>query len=132
MSARTSRSFLEMPWRWSVVSTPILAALTLYTLGALVDVLNVGTLYVFAVAVFGAIGTATACRRADLGRFANVYAVSVVVAAGLWLTWTALETAWSMPTVTVLACGLALFGAVVVPCPTHRTPQAHAGRGRAT
>lgn len=116
MSAPTSRtarrvaSFLQMPWRWSVVSTPILAALTLYTLGAGLDVLNVSVLYVAPVALFAVFGTVAAVRRTDLGSFPRTYAITVVALAGLWLVWTSVTTAWSKQAVTVLACGLALFG----------------------
>ncbi|GAB3429152.1 hypothetical protein [Flindersiella endophytica] len=116
MSAPTSKprsrtwSLLEMPWRWSVISTPILAALTLYTLGALLDVLNVHVLYVAPVALFALFGTVTAVRRTDLGSFPRTYAITVVALAGLWLIWTSGTTAWSKTAVTVLACGLGLFG----------------------
>jgi hypothetical protein len=111
MSRTTARpSLLAMPWRWSVISTPVIATFALYTAGAVLDVVNVSALYVAAVVVCALIGTIAACRRADPGRFASVYAATVVLTAGVWLVWTTATTAWSMRAVTVLSCGLGLLG----------------------
>ncbi|GAB3428444.1 hypothetical protein [Flindersiella endophytica] len=111
MSRTTARpSLLATPWRWSVISTPVIAAFALYTAGAVLDVVRVSALYVAAVVVCALIGTIAACRRADPGRFASTYAVMVVTAAGAWLVWTTATTAWSMRAVTGLSCGLGLLG----------------------
>lgn len=107
MSARTSKA---VPWRWSVVSTPVIATAALYTAGALLGELGVAALYVVAVVVFATAGTVIACRKARPGRFACAYAVAVSAAAGVWLVWVTATTTWSARPVTVLLCGLGFFG----------------------
>lgn len=97
-------------WRWSVVTTPILATAGLFALGALIDQLRLSLWFVVPIAVCGVIGTIIAVRKADLGRFASWYAVLVVLGSGTWLAWVAAFTAWSSWAVTVLLCGLVTFG----------------------
>lgn len=99
-----------VPWRWSVVSTPIIAAGALYTAGALLDELGVRSLYVGLVMVCAAVGAVIACRKTQPGRFAATYAVTVSVISGGWLTWVTATTAWSPRAVTFLLCGLGFFG----------------------
>lgn len=98
------------PWRWSVVTTPIIAAGALYAAGAFLDVLEVGPFYVTSVAAFALGGTISACRKADPGRFASIFATTAVALSGVWLAWTAATSAWSLRALTVLLCGLGLFG----------------------
>ncbi|GAA1711036.1 hypothetical protein GCM10009745_68880 [Kribbella yunnanensis] len=106
----SARSGFAAPWRWSVVTTPLIAAGGVFATGAFVDVLNVGVAYVVAVALFAVFGTVSVCNAAEPGRFASVYATAAVVLAGAWLVWTAATTAWSGRAVTVLLCGLGLLG----------------------
>lgn len=110
MSRKASGTGLAAPWRWSVVTTPIIAAGAVYATGAFLDVLNVSALYVVAVAAFALFGTLSACRKAEPGRFASVYATTAVMAVGTWLIWTTATTAWSLRPLTVLLCGLGVFG----------------------
>ncbi|MQA04285.1 MAG: hypothetical protein GEV07_16685 [Streptosporangiales bacterium] len=92
------------------MSTPVIAAGALYAVGALLDELGVHAVYVGLVVTFAVVGAAVACRKAQPGRFATMYAVTVSVLSGAWLTWVTATTAWSARALTVLFCGLGFFG----------------------
>lgn len=113
--ARTARTgfwatLAATPWPWTVVSTPILAALWLYAIGAVLDTAGVSAVYISLAAGFALLGAIIACRKADPGRFATTYAVAVTAGAGAWLTWVTATTAWTERAVMAVACGLGLFG----------------------
>lgn len=107
MSPKTTDASL---WRWSVITTPVLASAALFAAGALLDQLRVEPWFVVPVAACAVVGTIVASHKADLGRFASTYAALAVAGSGTWLVWVSASTAWSTTAITVLLCGLVVLG----------------------
>lgn len=110
MARKSSSQAVLVPWRWSVVSTPIIAAVALFTIGAFLGQFTVRAVYVGLVTAFAVTGAVLACRKAQPGRFATMYAVLVAALSGAWLTWVTATTTWSAQAATALFCGLGVFG----------------------